>query len=156
MLTAKCTISCFEIRWFLNATNISHKLIFFIFWFTLGLASASFRRTFDTEDDPDIEAEEATNLLDKSSTMSHQQPNLMTFEDFQRLPSDKQSEEIFKLLSMLSPFASEVSSLRSSMESALNRYLLFEISYSDEPKLNTKQSLLSKLSDLNKVVVVQN
>ena len=88
----------------------------------LGLASASFRRTFDTEDDPDIEAEEATNLLDKSSTMSHQQPNLMTFEDFQRLPSDKQSEEIFKLLSMLSPFASEVSSLRSSMESALNRY----------------------------------
>ena len=90
----------------------------------IGLASASFRRTFDTEDDPDIEAEEATNLLDKSSTMSHQQPNLMTFEDFQRLPSDKQSEEIFKLLSMLSPFASEVSSLRSSMESALNRYLL--------------------------------
>ena len=110
--------------WFLNATNISQKLIVFIFWFTLGLASASFRRTFDTEDDPDIEAEEATNLLDKSSTMSHQQPNLMTFEDFQRLPSDKQSEEIFKLLSMLSPFASEVSSLRSSMESALNRYLL--------------------------------
>jgi hypothetical protein len=45
----------------------------------------------------------------------------MNFEDFQRLPSDKQSEEIFKLLSMLSPFASEVSSLRSSMESALNR-----------------------------------
>lgn len=49
------------------------------------------------------------------------QPNIMSFEDFQRLPSDKQSEEIFKLLSMLSPFASEVSSLRSSMESALNR-----------------------------------
>ena len=48
-------------------------------------------------------------------------PNIMSFEDFQRLPSDKQSEEIFKLLSMLSPFASEVSSLRSSMESALNR-----------------------------------
>ena len=113
----------------------------------IGLASASFRRTFDTEDDPDIEAEEATNLLDKSSTMSHQQPNLMTFEDFQRLPSDKQSEEIFKLLSMLSPFASEVSSLRSSMESALNRYL-FEFSLSDEPNLNTKQSLHSKLLDV--------
>lgn len=48
-------------------------------------------------------------------------PNIMSFEDFQRLPGDKQSEEIFKLLSMLSPFASEVSSLRSSMESALNR-----------------------------------
>ena len=79
--------------------------------------------------------------------MSHQQPNLMTFEDFQRLPSDKQSEEIFKLLSMLSPFASEVSSLRSSMESALNRYL-FEFSLSDEPNLNTKQSLHSKLLDV--------
>ena len=48
-------------------------------------------------------------------------PNIMSFEDFQRLPSDKQSEEIFKLLAMLSPFASEVSSLRSSMESAVNR-----------------------------------
>ena len=47
--------------------------------------------------------------------------NTMTFEEFQRLPSEKQSEEIFKLLSMLSPFASEVSSLRSSMENALNR-----------------------------------
>ena len=48
-------------------------------------------------------------------------PNIMSFEDFQRLPTDKQSEEIFKLLAMLSPFASEVSSLRSSMESAVNR-----------------------------------
>ena len=47
--------------------------------------------------------------------------NIMTFDEFQKLPSEKQSEEIFKLLSMLSPFASEVSSLRSSMESALNR-----------------------------------
>ena len=85
----------------------------------LGLASAAFRRTFDTEDDPDIDAEEATNLLE--NVKMPQQPNLMSFEDFQRLPTDKQSEEIFKLLSMLSPFASEVSSLRSSMESALNR-----------------------------------
>ena len=47
--------------------------------------------------------------------------NVITFDEFQKLPSEKQSEEIFKLLSMLSPFASEVSSLRSSMESALNR-----------------------------------
>lgn len=46
---------------------------------------------------------------------------IMSMDDFQQLPSDKQSEEIFRLLSMLSPFASEVSSLRSSMESALGR-----------------------------------
>ena len=46
---------------------------------------------------------------------------LMGFEEFQKLPSDKQSEEIFKLLAMLTPFASEVSSLRGSVESALNR-----------------------------------
>ena len=80
--------------------------------FEIGLASASFRRTFDTDDDPDIEAEESHNLLGPSSSSSvkmPQQPNLMSFEDFQRLPNDKQSEEIFKLLSMLSPFASEVS-----------------------------------------------
>ena len=55
-------------------------------------------------------------------------PNIMSFEDFQRLPSDKQSEEIFKLLAMLSPFASEVSSLRSSMESAVNRISELETS----------------------------
>ena len=46
---------------------------------------------------------------------------VMSLDDFQALPSDRQSEEIFKLLSMLSPFASEVTSLRSSMENALNR-----------------------------------
>ena len=34
--------------------------------------------------------------------------SVMAFDDFRDLPSDKQSEEIFKLLSMLSPFASEV------------------------------------------------
>ncbi len=47
--------------------------------------------------------------------------NVMTFDDFQRLPRDQQSEEIFKLLSMLTPFASEVSSLRSSVESCIHR-----------------------------------
>lgn len=47
--------------------------------------------------------------------------SIMSYDEFQRLPSEKQSEEIFKLLSMLSPFASEVCSLRSSMESAINR-----------------------------------
>ena len=85
------------------------KILFFLF--EIGLASASFRRTFDTDDDPDIEAEESHNLLgpSSSSVKMPQQPNLMSFEDFQRLPNDKQSEEIFKLLSMLSPFASEVS-----------------------------------------------
>lgn len=46
---------------------------------------------------------------------------ILSFEDFQKLPHDKQSEEIFKLLAMLTPFASEVSSLRGSVESALNR-----------------------------------
>ena len=46
---------------------------------------------------------------------------IMSMDEFQQLPTDKQSEEIFRLLSMLSPFASEVSSLRSSMESALSR-----------------------------------
>ncbi len=48
-------------------------------------------------------------------------PPMMSFDDFQRLPSDRQSEEIFRLLSLLTPFASEVSSLRSSVESCLNR-----------------------------------
>ena len=36
---------------------------------------------------------------------------VMPFDDFRELPSDKQSEEIFRLLSMLSPFASEVHQL---------------------------------------------
>ena len=94
--------------------SVDHTTFFFInliFLFEIGLASASFRRTFDTDDDPDIEAEESHNLLgpSSSSVKMPQQPNLMSFEDFQRLPNDKQSEEIFKLLSMLSPFASEVS-----------------------------------------------
>jgi hypothetical protein len=59
--------------------------------------------------------------LNNNSHNNNMASNIMTFEEFQKLPSEKQSEEIFKLLSMLSPFASEVSSLRSSMESALNR-----------------------------------
>ena len=71
-----------------------------------------------------------------SSQPSAQPPTFtmqtMNFEDFQRLPSDKQSEEIFKLLSMLSPFASEVSSLRSSMESALNRISELEMAKSSQ------------------------
>ena len=47
--------------------------------------------------------------------------SIMSMDEFQQLATEKQSEEIFRLLSMLSPFASEVSSLRSSMESALSR-----------------------------------
>ena len=47
--------------------------------------------------------------------------SVMSMDEFQQLAAEKQSEEIFRLLSMLSPFASEVSSLRSSMESALSR-----------------------------------
>eukprot|EP00095_Tigriopus_kingsejongensis_P008004 maker-scaffold269_size230758-snap-gene-1.29 protein:Tk08004 transcript:maker-scaffold269_size230758-snap-gene-1.29-mRNA-1 annotation:"voltage-gated channel " len=46
---------------------------------------------------------------------------IMSFGEFQKLPNDKQSEEIFKLLAMLTPFATEVSSLKSSVESALHR-----------------------------------
>ena len=45
----------------------------------------------------------------------------MSFEEYQRLPSDKQSEEIFKLLSLLSPFADKVTSLQSSVENAIDR-----------------------------------
>ena len=60
-------------------------------------------------------------MQQQQQQQQQQEENLLTFEDFQRLPSDKQSEEIFKLLSMLTPFASEVSSLKSSVESCLNR-----------------------------------
>ncbi len=56
-----------------------------------------------------------------SSCAPQPPPPMMTFEEFQRLSPDRQSEEIFKLLSLLTPFASEVSSLRSSVESCLNR-----------------------------------
>merc|ERR1711884_818802 len=71
-------------------------------------------------------------------------PNLMSFEDFQRLPNDKQSEEIFKLLSMLSPFASEVSSLRSSMESAHNRISELEASKSSIQPSKAQQGLYAR------------
>ena len=47
--------------------------------------------------------------------------SVMSMDEFQQLAADKQSEEIFRLLSLLSPFASEVSSLRSSMDSMLSR-----------------------------------
>ncbi len=57
-------------------------------------------------------------------------PPLMSFEDFQRLPSERQSEEIFRLLTLLTPFASEVTSLRSSVESCLNRLSDLEVSSS--------------------------
>ena len=78
--------------------------------------------------------EEEVNLLSHHCSADQPQFNMQTmnFEDFQRLPSDKQSEEIFKLLSMLSPFASEVSSLRSSMESVLNRVSELEMAKSSQ------------------------
>ena len=71
--------------------------------------------------------QKAANSSSSSTSQTIDQQNaiamaaIMSMDEFQQLPSDKQSEEIFRLLSMLSPFASEVSSLRSSMESALNR-----------------------------------
>jgi len=46
---------------------------------------------------------------------------VLSVEDFQSLPGDKQAEEIFKLLALLSPFASEISTLKGSIESALGR-----------------------------------
>ncbi len=48
-------------------------------------------------------------------------PALMTVEDFQSLSAERRSEEIFRLLSQLSPFAGEVSALRKSLEAAIRR-----------------------------------
>ena len=47
--------------------------------------------------------------------------SVLAVEDFQRLNGDEQSEEIFRLLSVLSPFAGEVTGLRSSINTALSR-----------------------------------
>ena len=46
---------------------------------------------------------------------------ILSVEDFQSLAGDRQAEEIFKLLALLSPFATEISNLKGSIESALNR-----------------------------------
>ena len=46
---------------------------------------------------------------------------ILSVEDFQGLAGDKQAEEIFKLLALLSPFATEISNLKRSIESALGR-----------------------------------
>ena len=46
---------------------------------------------------------------------------VLPVEDFQTLNGDQQSEEIFRLLSMLSPFAGEVTGLKTSIDSALIR-----------------------------------
>ena len=46
---------------------------------------------------------------------------ILSVEDFQSLAGDKQAEEIFKLLALLSPFATEISGLKGSIESALSR-----------------------------------
>ena len=59
--------------------------------------------------------------------------NLMSFEDFQKLTSEKQSEEIFKLLSMLRPFASEVSGLKNSVDAAKSRIADLEIGINIRP-----------------------
>ena len=73
------------------------------------------------DDDHHLDFRSRPKNLNNNNSNHIMASNIMTFDEFQKLPSEKQSEEIFKLLSMLSPFASEVSSLRSSMESALNR-----------------------------------
>lgn len=44
-----------------------------------------------------------------------------SIEDFQNLGGEKQTEEIFKLLALLSPFASEIANLKSSIDSAISR-----------------------------------
>ena len=46
---------------------------------------------------------------------------ILSVEDFQTLAGDRQAEEIFKLLALLSPFAAEISNLKGSIESALSR-----------------------------------
>ena len=46
---------------------------------------------------------------------------VLPVESFQVLSGDQQTEEIFKLLSLLSPFAGEVSGLKTSIDSALCR-----------------------------------
>ena len=50
-----------------------------------------------------------------------------SFDSFQGLPKEQQSAEVFKLLSMLVPFASEVSAIRSGMESVAERICQIEI-----------------------------
>ena len=47
--------------------------------------------------------------------------SVLPVESFQVLSGDQQTEEIFKLLSLLSPFAGEVSGLKTSIDSALCR-----------------------------------
>ena len=46
---------------------------------------------------------------------------VLSVDDFQSLTGERQSEEIFKLLAMLSPFAGEVSNLKGSIDAALGR-----------------------------------
>ena len=55
--------------------------------------------------------------------------SVLAVEDFQRLNGDEQSEEIFRLLSVLSPFAGEVTGLRSSINTALSRIRYQAIMY---------------------------
>lgn len=86
-------------------------------------------------DDPD-NADSSVNEAENESLLK-MEPSIMSFHDFQRLPEDKQSEEIFKLLSMLSPFASEVSSLRSSMEATLGKISDLEARTSALPSVIT-------------------
>ena len=50
--------------------------------------------------------------------------NVLPVEDFQSLSGDQQSEEIFRLLSLLSPFAGEVGGLKASIDTALARIRL--------------------------------
>lgn len=47
--------------------------------------------------------------------------SILTVEDFQGLSGDRQAEEIFKLLALLSPFAAEIGGLKISIEAALGR-----------------------------------
>lgn len=63
------------------------------------------------------------------SCAANQQENmaLNSFDSFQQLPKEQQSAEVFKLLSMLVPFASEVSAIRSGVESVAERICQIEI-----------------------------
>ena len=46
----------------------------------------------------------------------------LTMDDFQSLPSDQQSDQIFKLLAILSPLANEVCDLKCSIGEMLSNY----------------------------------
>ena len=54
----------------------------------------------------------------------------LTMDDFQSLPSDQQSDQIFKLLAILSPLANEVCDLKCSIGEMLSNNFYFLVAQS--------------------------